>query len=821
MSNNQIYYLFCNHWTQGGIGYAFPEGRYNGKKYEQTFSSVYTIHKMLDAADEYPGLKVSMELDSFCYEEVLKEDPECIERLKAYLKAGKAGVDGGTYGQPFGQDYGWESNIRHLTYGRRTVKEVLDYDVKAFLVEEQWFHPQLPQILLKSGYRYASLQNQNSGQVKPMNEAMIHWVGIDGSKLPAIPANDLMVSCVRQYTDYEVYEERLKTYERPLLFQWVEIWPPGMDWGASGKPFEKAILQVLRDWKGKAVTLAEYFELEAKGRQLKDVYISMDESNYVNNWYQDGGWGYDGDRIIIADKKAEQALLACETWAALASLKKNAAYPSSALEQTWKKFMTLQNHDYSVARGYRAYTPEGIKTNAGSLAVAEYNRILNDCHHYIEQVLQPLCLPGNAVTFFNPAGVPHRRTVEIELPSANGQICLKQGGRVLPFQLLSRESGKVKGLTTLDLPALGTAIVTYENADAAPGVEDRQINAGETMIEDRNIRVEWVPGTWSSKITDKKTGKQVTFTAFTGPIAKVNEHDGMFYPALSPAHEVFSFAFDGRTHSPDQVTQVKARVEQSGPVRSTLKLYGNVLTLHTTPTPVAFAEATVSIDHATGRVECQSHFYTGVMLSLKCWAEFSHNLPNAAYYRDFPFGEEKTEISLIYPNTYIRTVSDDQGFTLVHPGVQRAEICREENGGTIRHLIARDSVMGDYTWTFSLFFGKQDAWDSAALVQSEKADVTQAQGFGTVETFVRWSNPRIVLSSLYREKDATIVRWVNYSPEPVSDVRIEWDYPFSGAEITDFTGNVTEPCPVRTDGRRSVANLSFRPWEIVTLSLKV
>src|SRR5574342_855107 len=116
---------------------------------------------MLDAADDYPGLKVSMELDAYSYEEVEKEDPACIVRLKQYMQEGKAAVDGGTYGQPFGQDYGWEPNIRHLTFGKKAIKEVLDYDIRAFLVEEQWFHPQLPQLLLKSGFQYASLQNQN------------------------------------------------------------------------------------------------------------------------------------------------------------------------------------------------------------------------------------------------------------------------------------------------------------------------------------------------------------------------------------------------------------------------------------------------------------------------------------------------------------------------------------------------------------------------------------------------------------------------------------------------------------------------------------
>ena len=142
-----IYYTICNHWTESGIGLAFTKGWFKGQWYSQCFSSVYTIEKMLDAADEFEGLKVSMELDSYTYEKLVSVAPKTIERLKKYIREGKATVVGGTYGQPLGQDYGGESNIAQLVYGRETIKKILDYDCCTFLVEEQWFHPQLPQLL--------------------------------------------------------------------------------------------------------------------------------------------------------------------------------------------------------------------------------------------------------------------------------------------------------------------------------------------------------------------------------------------------------------------------------------------------------------------------------------------------------------------------------------------------------------------------------------------------------------------------------------------------------------------------------------------------
>lgn len=822
MDKSQIYYLFCNHWTQGGIGYAFPSGWYNGKKYERTFSSAYTIHKMLDAADEFPGLKVSMELDAFCYEEVLKEDPACIERLKQYIREGKAGIDGGTYGQPFGQDYGWESNIRQLTYGRKSAQELLEYDVKAFLVEEQWFHPQLPQLLLQSGYQYASLQNQNSGQVKPMNEAIIQWVGLDGSKLPTVPANDLLVSCVRQYTDYSAYKEKLRKYENPLLFQWVEVWVPGMDWGASGTPFAKGIEQMLHEWNGKSVTLGEYLDLEAHNRELKDVYISLDDSNYVNNWYQDGGWGYDGDRVMILDKQTEQKVLALESLSAIHAMKDQHQYPESQLQDIWKKFMVLQNHDFSAARGYRVFSEEGHKTNAGSLAMVEYAKLAANCQVLIGQILDQATKSNESLTLHNPAGFAHQRTMTLELcAAADEQIVLKQEERTLECQELERTDGKVKLLTTVDLPGLGhTTLQVEKQLITEPTSKNTAVNSAQTIIENDHVRVEWISDTWKAKITDKSTGNSVTFAGFTGPIAKVNEHDGGLYAALSSGHEIFSFAFDGATHCPDQLTWPKAEVEESGAVQSTLKIFSNVLTLHTTSTPVAFAETRIRIHHLTGKVECESYFYTGVWLSLQCWAEFTHDMEDVGYYRDFPFGEEETHIDWIYPNTYTRVASASSGFTIVHPGVQRVNIQRSGRGGTVRHLIARDKVLGDYRWKFALHFGKHQSWESAKLAQAEHAYVTAVAGDKGTDSFFSILDPKVMLSALYREADGLVVRLVNYSEDEVEDAQIRLQYRFDSAVITDFMGNEMEKTECVVKDAETWLSLSFKPWQVMTVVLR-
>jgi hypothetical protein len=818
MTKPNFYYFFCNHWTQGGIGFAFPSGWYAGKKYDRTFSTAYTIHKMLDAADDYPGLKVSMELDAYAYEEVKKEDPACIERLKRYISEGKAAVDGGTYGQPFGQDYGWEPNIRHLTVGKKTIKEVLDYDIRAFLVEEQWFHPQLPQLLIKSGFQYASLQNQNSGQVMPLNEAMISWKGKDGTEIPAVPANDLMISCVRQYTGYSEYKERLKDYNKPLLFQWVEVWAPGMDWGASATPFEKGIKHV-EEWGGKSVSLQEYFDYELAGRNLQTIYIPLDKSNYKNNWYQDGGWGYDGDKVIIVDQEAEQALLAYETVSAIRSLKNGTAVNKELLENLWKQFLILQNHDFSAARGYRAFTEDGIETKAGSYGVKKYHDIISTCSSQLKGLFGSNEEKKSYLTLSNYTGVSSYQTIPFEIEKKNANFLLKKDGEEVPFTILKETDYTIKGLLALEVPAVGTTTITIEEC------QEKEINKhlvayGDDWIEDDNFKVSWKKGTWSIQITEKNSNQTIDFTGFTGPIAKMNEHTSM-YPALSPAHEIFTFAFDGTTHCPDQISlsRIKAKIESKNELESVLLLHCDLLTLYTTETPVAFAEARVFINHQTKEIKCQSYFYTGVNLSLNCHAVFEHQLPNADYYRDYPFGEEKTEINDIYANTYMRVMSGNSGFTLVHPGVQKVKLERTTESGKLMHLLARDKVFGDYTWTFSLDFSAHTPWESAKRSKAVRANYPILESDEKLEDeLFHIENEKIILSAFFEENDRYMVRFINYSDEKINSAKMTINHGFTKVEAVDFHGTSLQEIAAQNHSNQTEVLVDLAPWEIMTLA---
>ena len=108
-------------------------------------------------ADREPHIKTSLDMDAGAFEFMAEKFPEVAARLAKSLAAGKMELIGGSYGQPMGTTVGGESNIRQIVVGRETIRRILGYDVVTMLHEEEFTHPQLPQLCALAGYKYASL----------------------------------------------------------------------------------------------------------------------------------------------------------------------------------------------------------------------------------------------------------------------------------------------------------------------------------------------------------------------------------------------------------------------------------------------------------------------------------------------------------------------------------------------------------------------------------------------------------------------------------------------------------------------------------------
>lgn len=778
---HNIYYCLCNHWTESGIGYAFVKGWYHGVWYDRCFSSIYTIEKMLDAADAYPGLIVCMELDSYTYEQVQLYAPDTLKRLKTYIKEGKAAVEGGTYGQPLGQDYGGESNIAHLTYGKKILKELLEYDIKTFLVEEQWFHPQLPQLLAQCGFLYASLQCQNSGQVMPIEKNMFLWEGADGTRIKTIPSNSHMISCVKQYGDYEYLWDELNRCHHPLLFQWAEVWVPGMDWGASIAPFEKGI-QYAAQQGAVSISLQGYFEKEA--HQAVDVVeIPLDDSHYGNDWYQDGGWGFDGDQILYENKQCENWMQAYEAYRFYEENENDAS-----TESFWKRLLVLQNHDVSVARGYRAIDEDGIMSDANSLFLKKLRELKQD-------IIQACYQSGTRQKLISYNGAIGYKTYELSCTEAD--IHVYSGGSELP---VSYQSKKNILFVSVPLKPYQSTEITMEKGDPHQ-IKQHQGNS----ITYESIRLVHEYG-WCIRIEDLISLTKIHYRAFSGSIGKRNEHDDHFH-ALSSAHYQFTFAFDGFKHCSDQCSEQYVKLESisEDDLFITMTLSCDLLTLHTSDTPVAFAKSEVRINKTSKEITTLSYLYCGVYLNMDAYASFTYDLDQEQVIRNYPFGEESTSIHEIYALDYIRVCNEHTGFTIMNYGNQRVI----RNGKELRFKISKGKMFLDYHFHFGICFHTKTGIDSIKYVQREQLVPLSTSN----EKIVVVERQEVRCSSIFRAKRKDHFRFVNYSDQSLNCIiTLPKAYQYTGQ--CDFLGQRKQRM---IQNKYHQVCLHFHPWEIITV----
>ncbi|MBP5308627.1 MAG: hypothetical protein J6Z34_05800, partial [Clostridia bacterium] len=223
MENKRYKYavILANHWSFTGIGWQLG-----------IESCRASVEDSLNLADKDPAVKVCINLDARAYAAIRKYYPETAERLSKYLKEGKTEIVGGTYGQPMGSMMGNESVIRQITEGRKAVKEAVGYDMVSFLEEEEFTFPQLPQILVKSGYKYASLaQCDTWGKVgvPVMNETSVKWMGKDGSAIPSVTKSPLYFHPPAVTEDVngllaEEGREKLGTMEKYSAYPAVTVW---------------------------------------------------------------------------------------------------------------------------------------------------------------------------------------------------------------------------------------------------------------------------------------------------------------------------------------------------------------------------------------------------------------------------------------------------------------------------------------------------------------------------------------------------------------------------------------------------------------------
>ena len=329
---------------------------------------------------------------------------------------------------------------------------------RTFWTEEFDFFPQLPQLLAASGFEGACLFFQwtwHTPVVPEETAPLVLWEGIDGTRLPCVPKNEL---CLHQWPeDFEGRLERPLAREsaEPALVQWVELLP-SPDWMCRSELLLPRLRELAADarFELRPVTLSGLIA-------ARDAATAPVRAYTLDDVFHGVSLGKNADCIPRFSRTGEEQLLAAESLASLAGMFGRPypswdIYPHWELEEAWKDLCTAQHHDVHECEGLCGAIGERYFEKSLGLAGEVFARAL-------EHLAGRVDAPEGTTLVYNTLGW----TRDVAL------------------------SGEGGGGVVRDVPAYGyRAVDPYDIEDSRLGAVDLRSDGDVLSFERRHFRVE-------------------------------------------------------------------------------------------------------------------------------------------------------------------------------------------------------------------------------------------------------------------------------------------------------------------------------------------
>ena len=272
-------------------------------------------------------------------------------------------------------------------------------------------------------------------------------------------------------------------------------------------------------------------------------------------------------------RRAQNALLTAERWAAVTATTDGLTYPREQLEHAWKQVLFNQFHDILPGSAIE-HAYEDARDQLGE-AVSIAKRITVLAHNNIaRQIDIPFEDGSQPVVVFNPHPWPVGTDVVIHYGWAPGPVhVVDDEGRAVVWQRTRSRAATGETLRNAvvfraDLPALG-----YRMYRVRPGAEPRDASwsttspgslaVSEAVLENDVVRIAINPETgWISSYVDKATGLDVIAGADGSSHTQVCQD-----PTDTWGHRVVSYAWPGVAMTTDRII-----VEETGPLRGRIRI---------------------------------------------------------------------------------------------------------------------------------------------------------------------------------------------------------------------------------------------------------
>lgn len=393
------------------------------------------VERLRDAVSwlqRYPSFKIGLENESYTYDALAEGHPAVLQELRTYLASfrGRLGIGSCTYGQPLSTFIDDESNIRQIGYARATNLARLGCTPSIYLMSEHAHHCQMPQILVGFGFQGAILRTHFMmyGYNPTFDVPIGWWVGVDGSRIPAVPT----------------YTGEGASFGKTTSDNWILTRYPGPECSTTLEEWQsqfRHIRPLLASRADDAGLRREDLVRHVEGRYgfrwiLLDELLAafprpvQDMHTGPNDFHTRMPWGYCGNEIWMKCRAAETGILTAERVAAIAYLC-GAASPRPELERAWKNLLVAQHHDIQIC---------GLLEDARRFLGASLQASRNVTHAALDFMAGRMSASGCAqITLFNPLGFRRTDWVTSEValpPGVAKHLRLRHNGRNIPCRIL-------------------------------------------------------------------------------------------------------------------------------------------------------------------------------------------------------------------------------------------------------------------------------------------------------------------------------------------------------------------------------------------------
>lgn len=781
------------------------------------------IRNAAEWLDRYPSFKIGLDNEAYTYDDLAEHNPEVLQEIREYLKryAGRFGIGTCTYGQPLSVFINEESNIRQIGCALEADRRHLGRAPNVYLMSEHAMHSQIPQILNGFGFAGAIMRTHFMmyGYNPTFDAAIGWWVGLDGSRIAAIPT----------------YVGEGAQFGRTTVDNWILTRYPGPECNTPLEKFRedfkhiKPLLatraddaslrreELVKMYQGKAgyrwMLLEEIFPtFPAPEKELKTV---------PNDFYVRMPWGYCGNEIWNKCRQAEVDVLTAERLAAVECMLKGEDHQRE-LEQAWKNLLVAQHHDIQIC----GLLPDARKFLPASIAAA--SRVREACLRYVASRMEGGELAQ--VTVFNPHCWPRKEWVDFDVSLGRGaaaNVEARRGGQAVPCVLLSADrysDGSIqKGRIAIlaDVPGLGFAsyalVQTQEKtAQSKMGIE---IDTESLHVTTPYVVVGFNKNGGIDSIVDRRSGNSILQAG----------RRSCFLAGRIDGRECESKGFWALEPAPDGGPWLAAR--ESGLIGSIA--YVSEVVIRADSPRLDWRLHFQFRGQKIGRLsddkrDSKSPFVHEEKLRFKIFPAVSDG---AVGVRDLPFAVAETSERYVNGLYWTALTDGQKGVAVFNRGTMGS--VREADGGfsvplayAMYYVWGTRMLNGDFTYELALYpfagdWRRADLHRHALEYNFPCVGLCTAPGNGRLGSKLaplEAGSPDVLVSALYGKQGKSYVRMYEYRGR---ESRASLKYLLGKARLTEVDlaerGGKTLSAISPADESES---LIFRPWQIRTICIE-